>query len=96
MPANTTLTFTAEAWTLLTSNDITAFTLQNRTRGQTVLIKGTVGAVAPTDDLGAFELRFNDTIYDVSLAVFFPGLTLPTRLYGRVQTGTATVVISHN
>ena len=93
MPRNTTLDLVANTWTELTNADATAITFQNQ-GVRPVLLKGTVGAVAPTDTLGALE--YPPTFGEVSvltLAEAWPGVA-STRVYA-ISYGTGKVTISH-
>ena len=93
MPQNTTKNVPAATWTQLTDANISTVTFQNIS-GSFVLIKGTVGAVAPTNREGAIRYNPGQGERNVLLSDLFPGLSGVNRLYAFSQDG-ASVVISH-
>lgn len=93
MPQNTTKNVAAATWTQLTDANITTVTFQNIS-GAFVLIKGTVGATAPTNREGAIRYNPGQGERNVLLSDLFPGLSGVNRLYAFSEDG-ASVVISH-
>lgn len=93
MAQNTTKSVAAAAWTQLTDANITAITFQNIS-GNFVLIKGTVGATAPTTADGAIRYNPGQGERNALLTDLFPGLSGVNRLYAWAQDG-AQVVVSH-
>lgn len=93
MAQNTTKTLAAATWTQLTDADITAITFQNIS-GNFVLVKGTVGAVAPTNITGAIRYNPGQGERNVALSDLFPGVSGANRVYAYAQDG-AQVVVSH-
>ncbi|MBT8410689.1 MAG: hypothetical protein KJP02_02685 [Octadecabacter sp.] len=78
----------ADGWVLLTDADTTNVRFQNRGPGA-LLVSGTAGATAPTDDEGAIEYRIDSAREGerlVSPTDLFPGVAGATRLYGRTDT----------
>ena len=92
MPRNTDVTLPIATWTQLTDADVTAITFQNKS-GNYILVKGTVGAVAPTDDDGAVRYNPGQGERNANLSDLFPGLSA-TRVYAYAPTG-AEVMVSH-
>ena len=92
MAQNTTVTLTAETWTQLTDADVTSITFQNKS-GDYILVKGTVGASAPSDDDGAVRYNPGQGERNVSLSDLFPGVAA-TRVYAYAPNG-AEVMVSH-
>ena len=92
MPQNTDVVLPIATWTQLTDADVTAITFQNKS-GNYILVKGTVGAVAPTDDDGAVRYNPGQGERNVSMSDLFPGLSA-TRVYAYAPTG-AEVMVSH-
>ena len=91
---DTTITLTAGQWTLLTSTDVTAVSLQNQT-GYTIEIKATVGAVAPTARNGARHIRpYKGLTSDLLLSQVWPGVVGANRVYGYCDCA-ANVAVSH-
>lgn len=93
MPQNTTKSIAAATWTQLTDANITTITFQNIS-GNFVLIKGTVGAVAPTDLSGAIRYNPGQGERNVALSDLFPGVLGANRVYAYAVDGAA-VVVSH-
>ena len=92
MPKNTTETLASGAWVEITANDITAVTLQNRGPFP-LLVVGTVGQVAPTDDAAAIEIEAGAGWQNELLSEIWPGIAA-TRIYVK-STGGNRVMISH-
>ena len=92
MPQNTDIAVGPGAWVLLTDANVTAVTLQ--VRGAPVLVKATVGAVAPTNNLGAFLLKDGEGITG-ALADHWRGVLGANRVYAKAQNFGTTVVVSH-
>lgn len=94
MAQNTTITVPPRAWTQLTNADATNVTVQIINSNGAVLLKPAIGAVAPTDELGALRLPKEDFILNTALQNIFPGADAVTRLYAYAEDG-ADVLISH-
>jgi hypothetical protein len=78
---------------MITNNDVTAARVQN-VSGFDILIKATVGAVAPTDTLGAVNFKPGQIIAaDLTLAQVWPGIA-GTRLYALCDQN-AVLSVSH-
>ena len=92
MAQNTDITLPIGAWTQLTDSDVSSITFQNKS-GNYILVKGTVGAVAPTDNDGS--IRYNPGQGEAStlLSSLFPGIAA-TRVYAYAPSG-AEVMVSH-
>lgn len=93
MAQNTTKNVAAATWTQLTDANISTVTFQNIS-GSFVLVKGTVGATAPTDLTGAVRYNPGQGERNVLLTDLFPGISGVNRLYAYSQDG-ASMVISH-
>jgi len=93
MAQNTTINIAAATWTQLTDANVTSITFQNIS-GHYVLVKGTVGAVAPTDLSGAVRYNPGQGERNVALTDLFPGVSGANRVYAWSQDG-AQVVVSH-
>jgi hypothetical protein len=93
MAQNTTKNVAADTWIQLTDANISTVTFQNIS-GNFVLVKGTVGATAPTDLTGAIRYNPGQGERNVLLTDLFPGLSGVNRLYAYSQDG-ASVVVSH-
>lgn len=95
MAQNTTITVPADTWTQLTDANVTAITFRNNSSGgYELLVKGTAGAVAPTDSLGSIGYPAGFGERNVLLADLFPGVSGRNRLYVYARTG-ASVFVSH-
>ena len=92
MPKNTDVVLPIATWTQLTDADVTAITFQNKS-GNYILVKGTVGATAPTDDDGAVRYNPGQGERNVAMTDLFPGVAA-TRVYAYAPTG-AEVMVSH-
>lgn len=92
MAQNTDIVLAIGAWTQLTNADVTAITFQNKSGGF-ILVKGTIGATAPTDDDGAVRYNPGQGERNVSLSDLFPGISA-TRVYAYTDAG-AEVMVSH-
>ena len=92
MPRNTDIPLPTATWTQLTDADVTSITFQNKS-GDYILVKGTVGASAPSDDDGAVRYNPGQGERNVSLSDLFPGVAA-TRVYAYAPTG-AEVMVSH-
>lgn len=88
------ITLTASTWTQITNADVTAITFQN-VGGGPVLIKGTVGAVAPTTNLGALQYDTNQGEKNETLANLFPGVSGATRVYAYSEGFPSTISVNH-
>lgn len=93
MAQNTTINVAANTWTLLTDANVSNVTFQNIS-GNFVQIKGTVGAVAPSNLAGAVRYNPGQGERNVLLADLFPGLSGVNRIYAYAPDGAA-VVVSH-
>lgn len=94
MAANTNITAVAGQWTLLTTNDAAQATFQNLTNG-VIKVKGTVGAVTPTNEDGAIAYPPFNGEMNANLSEMFPGITGVNRLYVKSGLG-GSVPISHD
>jgi len=92
MARNTDILLPTASWTQLTDADVTSITFQNKS-GDYILVKGTVGASAPSDDDGAVRYNPGQGERNVSLSDLFPGVAA-TRVYAYAPTG-AEVMVSH-
>lgn len=92
MPQNTDIAVGPGAWVLLTDADVTEGTFQ--CRGAPVLLKATVGAVAPTDNLGAFLLKDGEGLSGY-LADYWRGVAGANRVYAKAQNFASAVAVSH-
>lgn len=82
MAANATISIPAATWTLLTDGNVTAARVQN-VGAWYLLVKATVGAVAPSTDAGAIVLDAGEGFAaDLTLAQLLPGVSGANRLYG--------------
>ena len=92
MARNTDILLPTASWTQLTDADVTSITFQNKS-GDYILVKGTVGASAPSDDDGAVRYNPGQGERNVSLSDLLPGVAA-TRVYAYAPTG-AEVMVSH-
>lgn len=93
MAQNTTINIPAATWTQITDGNVTAMTFQNIS-GNFVLVKGTVGATAPTTLPGSLRYNPGQGERNVALADLFPGISGVNRLYVFADSG-AQVVVSN-
>lgn len=93
MAQNTTITLTAQTWTLLTDSDISAVTFQNDSRSA-VYIKATTDTSAPTTTDGAILYAGGQGERNVSMEDLFPGLSGADRLWAYAPSG-GRMMISH-
>ena len=93
MARNANVSLTAATWTQLTSANVTSITFQNKS-GAEVLIKGTVGANAPTDLDGAIRYDFGEGERNAALSDLFPGVSGANRVYAYCQSA-GVVMVSH-
>lgn len=94
MAQDDTLPLAPGAWTLLTDSNVTALRAQMQS-GDVLLLKATVGAVAPTNTLGALKLDPLSILpADVTIASLWPGVAGANRVYGMIPSG-GTVSVSH-
>lgn len=96
MSQNTDIVLTAGSWTQLTNADVTSITFQNRS-SDFILIKGTTGASAPTDDDGAIRYNPGQGERDVFLSELFPGIAA-VRVYAYAPANakaSPVVMVSH-
>lgn len=95
MPQNTDISIPAGVWTQITNADVTAIWVQNKSLIADVLLKATVGAVAPTDNLGAMTLAPLMVIpRDMALLDAIPGPAGANRVYA-FSDAPALVSVSH-
>lgn len=92
MPQTTTINVPKWTWVQLTDANVTNITFRNE-GGSTMLVEATVGAVAPSDIIGARAYPPGAGEVNVALASLFPGTTGANRVYawGRDDTTSATV-----
>ena len=93
MAQNTTVNIPAGTWTQITDGNVTSLTFQNIS-GNFVLVKGTVGATAPTTLPGSLRYNPGQGERNVPLADLFPGISGVNRLYVFADGG-AQVVVSN-
>ena len=93
MAQNTTVNIPAATWTQITDGNVTAMTFQNIS-GNFVLVKGTVGATAPTTLPGSLRYNPGQGERNVALTDLFPGISGVNRLYVFADSG-AQVVVSN-
>ena len=91
MAQNTTVNIPAATWTQITDGNVTAMTFQNIS-GNFVLVKGTVGATAPTTLPGSLRYNPGQGERNVALADLFPGISGVNRLYVFADSGAQMVV----
>ena len=91
MAQNTTVNIPAATWTQITDGNVTAMTFQNIS-GNFVLVKGTVGATAPTTLPGSLRYNPGQGERNVALADLFPGISGVNRLYVFSDSGAQMVV----
>ena len=81
-------------WVLVTNSDITSLTFQNR-GGGLLLVKATVGAVAPTDLSGALAYPTQRGELNIPLLDLFPGVAGANRVYAYSGNLTGQIAVSH-
>lgn len=92
--ADTTMTLTAGDWTLLTTNDVSAISLQNQ-GGLTVELKATAGTTAPTNRDGARHIRpYMGVAADLTLSQIWPGVSGAKRVWAYCD-GAVNVAVSY-
>lgn len=85
MAQNTDIDVVDNDWTELTNANASAVRVSN-TGGFELLLKGTVGAVQPTDNQGAIPLAPGQTLLsDIALAVLWPEPSGVNRLWAFCQ-----------
>lgn len=94
MAQNTTINVPAATWTQLTNATVTSITFQNISPIGSMMIKGTVGAVTPTDFTGAIRYGHNQGERNAALTDLFPGISGVTQVYAYSANG-GQVVVSH-
>jgi hypothetical protein len=92
MAQQTDISVPAQTWTQVTDADVTSITFQVRAN-DAVYIKGTTGAVAPTDTTGAIVYWSGQGELNKSLSDMFPGIAA-VRVYAYCD-GVATVSVGH-
>lgn len=93
MAQNTTISLTAGAWTQLTDANVPSITFQN-VGSNHIVIKATVGAVAPTNATGSIRYNPGQGERNVLLSDLFPGVIGANRVYAYSDAITP-VVVSH-
>jgi hypothetical protein len=93
MAQNTTINTTANAWVQLTDANIATITFQN-VGSNHILIKATVGAVAPTSTAGSIRYNPGQGERNGALTDLFPGVAGANRVYA-YATEVVPVVVSH-
>lgn len=93
MAQNTDVVLPIATWTQLTDANVTSITFQNKS-GDYILVKGTTGATAPTDDDGAIRYNPGQGELNTALSDLFPGISA-TRVYVYAPNG-AEVMVSHS
>lgn len=91
--AERTVGVQAGSWTELTTGDVTEITFQNIGKSH-VMLKGTVGAVPPTSQAGAFRYNPGQGERNVSLAEMFSGVVGANRVYAWAE-APGHVVVHH-
>lgn len=92
MAQNTDVVLPKNTWTQLTNSNVTSITFQNRS-GYHILVKGTAGATAPTDQTGSIRYNAGQGELNTPLADLFAGIGA-NRVYAYAPDG-ATVMVSH-
>lgn len=92
MAQNTSIQIPRYEWTQITDADVAAITFQN-VGGNSIAIKGTVDATAPTNADGALRYHQGRGERNVSLADLFPGIAA-VRLWAYSEGGSH-VAVSH-
>lgn len=92
MAQNTDITLPIAAWTQLTDANVTSITFQNKSGGY-ILVKGTAGATAPTNNDGAIRYNPGQGERNALLSDLWPGIGA-TRVYAYTDSG-AEVMVSH-
>lgn len=73
MAQNTDIVLTANTWTQLTDADVTSITFQNKGIYH-ILVAGTTGASAPTNDNGSIRYNRGQGERNVALTDLFAGI----------------------
>ena len=81
MAQNTTITLTALDWTLLTNEDVTTITFQNRSEIHPMLVKATTDTTKPTNDSGAITFKPGEGVQNVAMTALFKGLSGADRVW---------------
>lgn len=92
MAQNTTITLSAQTWTLLTDANVTTLTFQNQSDDY-LFVKGTTDTTIPTNFAGAVRYRPTEGERNVALADLFPGISA-VRLWGYIRDG-GDALVSH-
>lgn len=92
MAQNTDVVVPVATWTQLTNSNVTSITFQNKSGGY-ILVKGTVGATAPTDNDGSIRYNAGQGELNTPLADLFAGIGA-NRVYAYAPNG-AEVMVSH-
>lgn len=92
MAQNTDIELTADTWTLLTDSNVTSLTFQNKGTYH-ILVKGTIGTSAPTDENGSVRYNPGQGERNVSLSELFSGISA-SRVWAKCQKPLL-VMVSH-
>lgn len=88
-----TQALTKNTYTELTNANTTAITFQNIS-GRRILVKGTAGTSAPTDDAGALWYEHGQGEANTALSDLWPGMTA-LRVWAKIDIDGGLVVVSH-
>lgn len=93
MPQNNPVTI-QRTWTQITDADVTSITFQNR-GSMPIEVIATPNASAPSEDAVGIIYAGGQGEANRSLSDLFPGVATPRRLWGRADSGTRQVFVSH-
>tara|TARA_R110000803_G_scaffold189342_1_gene251829 strand:- start:160 stop:441 length:282 start_codon:yes stop_codon:yes gene_type:complete len=92
MAQNTDIVIVANVWTQLTNTNVSLITFQNKGTYH-ILVKGTTGASAPTDDNGSIRYNPGQGERNVPLSDLFSGINaVRVWAYGQKE---LEVMVSH-
>jgi hypothetical protein len=95
MAREETFSFPVKTWTQLTNADAEAIRVQNECSFD-IILKATVGAIAPSSVTGGIRLKGGQTITAADLiADLFPGVSGANRVYAWCDNGEGRVSVSH-
>jgi hypothetical protein len=92
MAQNTNIYLTPGVWTELTDASVSSITFQNRT-AYPMLVKGTAGTSAPTNDEGAIRYNAGQGELNTLMIDLFPGISA-VRVWAFSEKSN-TVMVSH-
>tara|TARA_R110002153_G_scaffold3264_7_gene16052 strand:+ start:6258 stop:6539 length:282 start_codon:yes stop_codon:yes gene_type:complete len=92
MAQNTDITLAADTWALLTNSNVTSITFQNK-GAYHILVKGTTGTAAPTDENGSIRYNPGQGERNVLLSDLFSG-TSSVRVWAKSKKSLP-VMVSH-